>query len=283
MRVETVELNKTFGKLGENDRNPTLTMYIPDDMRSQYQDRRSPAVIVCPGGAYVDLSERESEPVALFFVSMGFSAFVLNYSTAPNRFPTQLTEALGAVAYVRRNAGKMRIDSERIFVCGFSAGGHLAGSAGILGVRQDILDSLGVTRKESRPNGMILCYPVTDDDIFFEKINCFDFLFGKESGNNERRQGALSKNIADDTPPAFIWHTLRDETVPVRSSIVLADALERNGIPMELHIFAGGPHGLSLCNHQSSGENTPQYYNEEVGEWKRLFINWLKVEFDIKV
>ena len=146
-----------------------------------------------------------------------------------------------------------------------------------------LLRKLDVTRAESRPNGMILCYPVTDNDIYSERINCFDYLMGKDSSHEERCSASLSRNVSVDTPPAFIWHTLTDATVPVKSSIVFAEALEKNNIPFELHIFAGGPHGLSLCNHQTSSENTPQYYNKAVAEWKTLLMNWLKYEFDINI
>ncbi|MBP3359788.1 MAG: alpha/beta hydrolase [Clostridia bacterium] len=282
MRTGKIELGKYFSVLNNNGSCPYLDMYIPDNMFLD-KERKRPAVVICPGGAYIDLSDRESEPIAMFFVSMGFAAFVLNYSTDPHRYPSQLLEGMASVTYIRRNAEELGIADDKIFVCGFSAGGHLAGSIGVLGNRAEFLCQIGAKWQECRPDGMILCYPVIDDSIHSERINCFDFLTGKESSAEIREEASLSRHVSGDTPPAFIWHTLKDATVPVKSSIEMADALERNGVVFELHIFSTGPHGLSLCNHQTASADMPQYYNESTGEWKTLLKNWLSNLFDIKI
>lgn len=282
MRIEKIELEKHFEVLGSENRHPCLTMYLPDNTFLD-RKRKRPAVIICPGGAYIDLSDRESEPIALYFMSRGFAAFVLNYSTSPYHFPAQLLEGMASVAYLRRHAQEICILEDKILICGFSAGGHLAGSVGILGKCKEYLCALSAQWEECRPDGMILCYPVTDHDIHSEKINCFDFLTGKESSETAREKASLSRHVSADTPPAFIWHTLKDVTVPVKSSLILALTMEEKGVPVELHVFSGGPHGLSLCNYLTASDDTPQYLNEGVGQWKVLLENWLKETFAMKM
>ena len=283
MRAERFYLKNTFPVLGEGDRNPCLDAYIPDNVPKLYPDRKHPAVLICPGGAYIDLAERECEPVALFFMSLGFASFVLRYSTAPTHYPVQLMEASASAAFIRSHAGSFQIDVGRFFVCGFSAGGHLDGSLGILGNDPAVLAPLGIERAQSRPDGMILCYPVVDSSIYSERINCFDFLMGKKSCQELREKASLSRHVTAETPPAFLWHTVPDASVPVQSSLVLAAALEEKGVPFELHIFCKGPHGLSLCNHQTASEETPQYVNPEDAQWKELLKNWLSAEYKIQM
>ena len=145
--------------------SPKLYTYIIDHSPEMDYHKARPAVIICPGGGYAMTSDREAEPVALRFNSLGFQAFVLRYSVMKVRFPGALLELAKAVATVRENAGEWDINPDKIVVCGFSAGGHLTASLGVFGTA--ILSKpLGYAGQEIKPNGIILSYPVISSGRF---------------------------------------------------------------------------------------------------------------------
>lgn len=134
-----------------------LTGYLIKEV-SVAPDRKRPAVIVCAGGGYWQRSDRESEPLALQFMAMGCHAFILDYSVAPNHFPTSVRELGEAVAYIREHAAEWKVDPEKIIACGSSAAGHLVCSLGVFWNRELVYDAIGRTPEQIRPDGMILCY-----------------------------------------------------------------------------------------------------------------------------
>lgn len=246
------------------------SLYLLDPQ--PFIDKR-PVVIVCPGGAYEFCSPREGEPIALEFLHQGYHAAVMEYSTAPARFPTALTEVALLVKTLREKAGEWPIDPDHIFVCGFSAGGHLAASYGTLWHEEWLADSLNCTPEALRPQGMILCYPViTGGEGSHE--GSFHNLLG-ERYEEMRGQLSLETRITKYTAPAFIWHTQEDETVPVVNALKMVSALTKANIPVEFHLFPKGPHGMSLCDGRtlmSDGRgNEPQ-----AAQWMPLCLTWLK-------
>ena len=125
MTIETISLEY------KNQKGATLTIYVPEKIENPAKETR-PAVLITPGGGYSYVSPREGECVALRFATAGFNAAVLNYSVEENaKFPRPLCEAALAIAYLKENADSYGIDPERVFICGFSAGGHLALSLGV--------------------------------------------------------------------------------------------------------------------------------------------------------
>ena len=283
MIYEKYRLEKYYHNTQIGDKDIFFTAYMSSNSKEIDPDRKHPAIVICPGGAYIDLSEREGEPVAIEFMSKGFHAFVLQYSTYPHAYPDALIEISAVVGWIRKNAEMLSVDPHKIFTCGFSAGAHLAASAGIYWRNPEIYKKTSLEYGSGRPDGMILCYPVVSSDIACERINSFDYLFPDEEQKELRVQNSLQNGVDETTPPAFIWHTFEDATVPVRNAIILAEELEKNHIKFELHIFSRGPHGLSLCNHQTASEDKKQYYNSQVAEWKGLCYNWLKREFGIQI
>ena len=281
MKIEKIYLKDVYNVLGEDNRNPSLIAYLADNSSQIEKNRKHPGVIICPGGAYIALSDRESEAVALYFLNLGFQAFVLNYSVSPHTYPAQLLEISAAVAYVRTRAEEFYVDTDKIFTCGFSAGGHLAGCSGVFWKKDIIYEKLPIEYGQGRPNGIILCYSVVSGDIYCERINSFDYLIGDKENKKLYEELSLQNGVDNTTPPMFIWHTNTDQTVPVMSAIILAQALIKAGVDYELHIFGNGPHGLSLCNHVTASSQTPQYYNDYVAHWKELLENWLRSEFNI--
>ena len=173
---QTYALKEFFPSL--SDSNAVLTAYAIANSKEIQPDRRRPGVLICPGGGYSFTSAREAEPVALQFVAAGISAFVLDYSVAPARYPTQLLEASAAMALMRRRAGEWNLNSDMLAVCGFSAGGHLAASLGTLWNEPFLPEALGTAPGENRPNAMVLCYPVITAGEMAHR-GSFDCLLGQ--------------------------------------------------------------------------------------------------------
>jgi len=197
-----------------------LTVYARDNSSEIDPMRRYPAVLILPGGGYGFCSDREAEPVALPFLAAGCTAAVLRYSVAPARHPTQLHEATAAMAYLREHAGEYHINPTRIFVCGFSAGGHLAAMLGCLWHEAP-------QGELARPTGMILCYPVISGGEYAHRSS-FENLTGGDAALTEAL--SLEKRVDERTAPAFIWTTADDGAVPAMNSILMAQALATQGI-----------------------------------------------------
>lgn len=269
-----VDMTVDYKKMGcaEPSKAPKLSAYILDEAYLQDTNwKERPAVIICPGGGYGFVSPREAEPIALRYCGAGFHAFVLDYSVAPTGWPAACCELSKAVAYVRSIAEEHHIDPNKIVVCGFSAGGHLAASLGVHYNKELIRTLSGVTGDENRPNGMILSYPVITDEREKTHTGTLDnFVAGRETA---LPYFGLEHHVTPDTPKTFLWHTFADGAVPVESSMRFASALLENGVPYELHIFPEGAHGLSLGNEITSaadGGIVPA-----VQPWMDLSITWL--------
>ena len=259
--------------LYDKDERVTLTTYIHDDAPELNAPPR-PAVIVLPGGGLTFLSERESEPVALSFLSGGCNTFVLRYSIGElGHYPLPLLDASSAVAHVRRHADEYRIDSKRIYVAGFSAGGYVAAMLGVRWHEEFIRDELDIAYGENRPNGMILAYPVITAGRFAHR-GTINVSIGADADLDELEAHSLENLVDDRTPPAFIWHTATDGAVPVENSLLFASALSAHKIPFELHVYPRGPHGLSLATRETSCGNRG-LEDARVAEWIRLAVEWI--------
>lgn len=256
-------------------REPTLTVYCPDLPVGAAETDTRPTVVICPGGAYQFTSGREGEPVALRFNALGYNVFVLDYSVAPERYPAALLELAASVAYVRKNAARYHADPGRIAVAGFSAGGHLAASLGTLWKEPVLSGTLGLDAGLFRPDALILAYPVLSAGTFTHRESLENL-----TGEDEAAWAPLSleNRVTSDTPPAFLWHTFPDPAVPVENSLLFADALRKNGVPFELHIFPTGGHGLSLCDEETACGNAEQVMPHNAA-WLPLCAEWLRVVF----
>ena len=236
------------------------------------------AVIVCPGGGYYFRSDREAEPIAMQFLAAGFATFILNYTIkekAANYAP--LCQAALAIKHVREHAAEYNVDPDHVFTCGFSAGGHLAAWAGVCWDHPAVKAVLGNAPEGiSRPNGMILSYPVLTAGEFAHK-GSIHRLCGKENPTTEEENlFSLELHVNKTTPPAFLWHTFSDGAVPVENSLLMAGALRRAGVPFELHIFPEGQHGLSLSNEQTASGRGEALIVPHVQCWMDLAIRWVR-------
>lgn len=258
----------------EEQNEARLKGFLLEKSSELVHSNKRPAILICPGGAYRFLSDRESEPIALKFLAEGMHAFVLEYSVAPNRYPTALLQLANAVATIKQNAKEWLVDSNHIYLCGFSAGGHLCASLGIKW-NLNILKNKGNhhTSLDIKPAGMLLCYPViTMGD--FTHTGSRNNLLGMKYTQNQVEENSLEQQITKDTVPSFIWHTVEDEAVSVENSLQFVCALQRQGIPYEAHFFEKGEHGIALASEVT--EDKPSQVISDNQVWFKMALNWLK-------
>lgn len=221
---------------------PALTVYQPAAGTAT-----GASVIVLPGGGYVRRAEHEGQPVAEWLSSIGVTAFVTRYRVAPYTHPAPLSDAARAIRYVRAHASSWGLDSDRIGILGFSAGGHLASAAATLWADGTAAADDPVERVSSRPDVALLVYPVITfvDEAWVHKGSRRNLL-GAEA--TPAQQAALSTelHVSEDTPPVFLIHTTGDTGVPPENSLLFVQALRRAGVPVELHLYEGGRHGFGL-------------------------------------
>lgn len=240
---------------------PEIIPYLPKKKLSDA------AVVIFPGGAYRGLADHEGAGYAEFLNANGITAFVVKYRVAPHKFPLELLDARRAVRWVRFHAEEYGIRKDRVAVMGSSAGGHLA--ALVSTYREKIgfegLDT--VDEEDYLPNAQILCYPVIchpADDAVAHVGSYHNLLESRETAEQQKVDPSL---IADEkTPTAFIWHTAGDSGVNVINSYRYAEKLRTLNIPVEMHIFPYGPHGLGLA---------PKH--PHVAQWSGLLLNWLRL------
>jgi acetyl esterase/lipase len=251
------------GAQGDTDSDkPNLSIYpIAGSQKA------ATAVVVCPGGGYVHLAvDHEGAQIAAWLNSYGITAFVLRYRLGPKyRHPIELGDAQRAIRYARAHAAEYGVDPHHIGVWGFSAGGHLASSAGTHFDNGKPDSGDPIERESSRPDFMILAYPV----ITFKEPSLHrgsrDTLLGPNP--DPALIGLLSNEtqVTKETPPTFLFHTSDDPVVPVRNSIDFYLALRTAGVPVEMHIFEHGAHGVGLAR------DVP-----ELSTWPDLLAAWLK-------
>lgn len=273
MIYEKIKLKDISSKLKES--NAVISIYIPENSEEININKKRETIIMCPGGGYVMTSDREAEPVALKFVAEGFNLVVLRYSVAPNKFPKALIELAATVDYVRSKSKEWNVDKDKIIVCVFSAGGHLAGSLGVLWDNKILEEALEINKDNIKPNAMILCYPVITSGEFAHK-GSFDNLLGENVSEVEREKLSLEKLVSKNTPTTFLWHTFDDGAVPVQNSLFFANSLASNNVPFELHIYPNGVHGLSLCEELTAMNGQSEHINQHAGTWFKLAVEWIK-------
>ena len=273
MIYEKLKIRDISKRLKNSD--AVISAYIPENSEEININKKRETIIICPGGGYEFTSDREAEPIALKFVAQGFNAVVIRYSIAPVRYPTALLELAETVRYVREKEKEWNVDTEKVIVCGFSAGGHLAGSLGVLWNNEIIEKYLDIKNEEVKPNAMILCYPVISSGEFAHK-GSFDSLLGEKEAEISRENLSLEKLVSIETPKTFLWHTFDDGTVPVQNSLLFSNALASNKVQFELHIYPSGVHGLGLCEEITAMNGRSEHINSHIASWFNLACQWIK-------
>lgn len=250
------------GAVGNEDVDkPSLTLYPVNGPTAT-----KTAVVVCPGGGYVHLAmDHEGHQIARWFNSIGVSAFVLKYRLGPRyHHPAELQDVQRAIRYVRAHSGDWGVDPERIGVMGFSAGGHLASTAGTHFDQGDPASNDLIERQSSRPDFMILIYPVISFTTKYTHQGSRRYLLGENPDPALVELLSNEKQVTAQTPPTFLLHADDDTTVPPQNSILFYLALKDAGVRAEMHIFRHGGHGFGLA---------PQ--DAVLGAWPGLLRDWL--------
>jgi len=258
--------NGAPGALGTTeDDKPTLTMFPV--RAGSAGPVPTTAVIIAPGGSYKGLAaNHEGRQVANWFNSLGVTAFVLRYRLGPRyHHPVEMGDAQRAIRLVRANADKFGIRADRVGFMGFSAGGHLASTVATHFDAGNPSASDPIDRMGSRPDFVVLAYPViTMTAEYGHKLSATNLL-GENPDPKLARQLSTELQVTHDTPPTFLFSTNADTAVPAENSIAFYLALRKAGVPAEIHVFENGEHGVGL----DAGDPA-------LGEWPVLLRNWLR-------
>jgi acetyl esterase/lipase len=233
------------GALGSKDVDiPTLTTYLIDTTSAPVA-----AMIIFPGGAYHHLAAHEGKDYALFLRAHGIAAFVVKYRLGSNgyRHPCMLQDAARAVRLVRHRAAEWKIDPARVGVMGSSAGGHLASTLLTHFDAGNAADADVAERESSRPTLGVLCYAVISMGPMGHAGSRKNLL-GENPSRELIRDLSNELQVTKQTPPCFLWHTGEDKSVSVENTLAFAAALQRNGVPYDLHIYKEGRHGIGLMD-----------------------------------
>ncbi|MEM8486378.1 MAG: alpha/beta hydrolase [Bacteroidota bacterium] len=229
---------------GEPADEPTLTVYEPATGVAT-----GTAVVIAPGGGYGMLAmDHEGHDVARWLNTLGITAFILKYRHAPKfRHPTPLRDGQRALRLVRARAGTWGIDTDKVGILGFSAGGHLASSAGTHADWDDPMREGSIDVLSARPDFMVLVYPVISMTESYMHRGSRDNLLGKDATEALALLMSNEKQVDATTPPAFLMHTTEDKAVPPENSIYFYLALREAGVGAEMHIYEAGRHGVGLA------------------------------------
>jgi acetyl esterase/lipase len=243
---------------------PTLTLYLPG---GPGRVSTGTAVIIAPGGAYQGLATaHEGVQEAYWFNTLGVTALVLKYRLGPRyHHPIELGDAQRAIRLVRANAREWNLDPSRIGMMGFSAGGHLAATTGTHfdSGKPDARDP--IDRVGSRPNFLILGYPVISMQPSLTHAGSFRNLLGENPDPKLVDDLSNELQVRPDTPPTFLFHTTNDQVVSVENSIAFYLALIKAKVPVEMHVFESGPHGFGMGQTDAS-----------LAVWPTLLANWMR-------
>lgn len=274
----------------------TLTAYIQSPSIDNNYPIIRPAILICPGGAFLSITEKEAEPVALRFVSAGYHAFVLKYSIGAGiaTFPTPFIDAAKAMVIIRQNADKWMVDPNRITLCGFSTGGLIASIVASSWQEDIFTKTLKEDAAVMKPNTLLLAYPLLNLYGFMQKHlsgqsgikSIIEMMFSSIFGTSQPSDQQLNEwnaidKVSSTMPATFMWTTSEDILIDVEDSLDFIKSLANYKIPFEYHIFEKGAHGLSL------GDKSVGYSNEATGEhfnttkWIDLALEWLESHHNI--
>jgi acetyl esterase/lipase len=263
-RVELLWPGGAPGAVGTEDADrPTLTIRLADSGASTRT-----GVVVCPGGGYGGLAlDHEGRQIADWLNGLGVSAFILKYRLGPRyRHPAPMADASRAMRWVRAHAGELGIHADRIGIWGFSAGGHLASTLGTHFDAGDAASSDPVERVSSRPDFMVLAYPVITFAAEYAHRGSRRNLLGDEPDPRLVEDLSNERRVTARTPPAFLFHTDSDTGVPPENSVAFYLALRKAGVPAELHVYERGKHGVGLAAS-----------DPVLSTWPARLADWLKL------
>lgn len=249
--------------MGETEKDiPTLTIYRPEAGKGN-----GCAMVVCPGGGYGGLAkDHEGKQIGEWLSGLGVTAFELHYRLAPYKHPVPMIDVQRAIRTVRAKAGEYEIDPKRVGIIGFSAGGHLASTAAThFGemVEVEIMDE--VDKQSARPDFAVLCYPVISMEVGTTHGGSRKNLLGENPDPKLVEHMSNDRAVTKETPPVFLFHTAEDAAVLPENSILFFAACRKAGVPVEMHVFEKGRHGVGLA------QDDPV-----LKEWPGLCERWMR-------
>jgi acetyl esterase/lipase len=251
------------GAVGDaDDDKPTLTVYLPTG-----PNVTKTGVVVAPGGGYQHLAiQKEGEDIALWLNARGVAAFVLKYRLGPKyHHPIELGDAQRAIRMVRANAAEYGVAVDHVGMWGFSAGGHLTATAGTRFDAGNAAATDAIERQGSRPDFLILAYPVITLEAPDAHAGSRKYLLGDDADPALVQSLSAETQVTKDTPPTFLFATTEDKTVPVINSVMFYTALVKAGVAAEMHIFQHGAHGAGLAA-----------ANPQLSVWPSLVEKWMR-------
>lgn len=231
------------GALGASSNDiPTLTAYLPEATNAT-----GAAMVICPGGGYARLAPHEGHDYALWLNQHGVTCFVLKYRLGINgyRYPAMLNDAARAVRWVRAHADEYKVDKHRVGIMGSSAGGHVSALLLTHFDEGDPNAADAVDRESSRPDLGVLCYAVISMGEYTHK-GSRDYLLGTNPPPELVDEASPQLHVTTNTPPCFLWTTFEDKAVPMENSLMFAEALRKNHVPFDFHVYEKGAHGMGL-------------------------------------
>jgi acetyl esterase/lipase len=262
-KVELLWPSGAPGAQGNADEDrPALTIYLPEPAKAA-----GFGVVVCPGGGYHNLAmDHEGQQIAKWLNGLGAAAFVLKYRLGPHyHHPVEMNDGLRAMRLVRSHAREYGIAEDRIGIWGFSAGGHLASTVGTHFDNGNPNAADPIDRASSRPDFMVLAYPVISFTTPFAHHGSMENLLGENPDPALVRLLSNELQVTGQTPATFLFHTDSDDVVPVENSVLFYEALKRNHVPAEMHIFERGPHGVGLAQTDPA-----------LSHWPELLAQWFR-------
>lgn len=284
MKIEVIHLQEGFS-------NATLTTYIQDSYLDNKFLGNRPAIIICPGGAYIGITEKETEPVALRFLSAGYHAFVLRYSTGTDlaRFPAPFIDVAKSILLVRENAKSWCVDPDKISICGFSTGGHVAATYSATWQEDYLAIALNADNQIFKPNTLLLGYPLLDLHKFKTKNliknpemqPLIEMIYSAAYGTINPSKQLIDKwtpanRVGSQMPPTFLWMDAEDALVDVEEGLDFIKILSEKNIPYEFHVFEKGVHGLSLGDQRVGYSENEIMKTGNAHKWVHLALDWLQ-------
>ena len=249
-----------------DDGTATLCAYVLDPAIRLQRKKKRPAMLVCPGGAYLTLATKEGEPVAARWMGLGYQSFVVRY----------------------KHAREWDIDESRVFCMGFSAGAHLAGSLAERFDDPQLLARAGATAGQARPAGVVMGYPMISarpllrgaDEVPEQMLPTLGMIsrgiFGTDAPTPEQVEDIdLRLHVREDMPRVFVWHTTQDVVVDPCDTLAFVAALQAARVPCELHLYERGPHGTSLCDATSAAVEDDVWPDNAA--WVEACRRWLEL------